>query len=229
MNQAISLLDKWKKEPVATHNRASVFFSQDIETHLAKWNGCTACPLGDRSRNHVGYDATVPADTLADVLLIGEGPGKGEDNLGLPFVGVSGRFLRAAITNTGFTDLNVGFTNMVMCRPCDKMSGPNRTPDAVEVARCNVRLVELIKLVQPYIIILCGMVAGDSIGNRLRSTMPGRIVQIQHPRFILEKGGAGSDIYPAYVHAVRQAMNQAHTMKGAFDHDQRHNSFSNLR
>lgn len=59
------------------------------QLHVERWSDCTACDLHEERKNVVLARGSLPAD----VLLVGESPGKGEDSLGSPFVGPAGQLL----------------------------------------------------------------------------------------------------------------------------------------
>lgn len=92
---------------------------------------CENCPL---RRNP--YVPTEPsASERAELVVIGEAPGKTEASKKRPFVGVSGKLLEAVLTHHGIKRKDVMLTNTVLCRP-DK----NATPSAEAVKCCSKRL-----------------------------------------------------------------------------------------
>jgi DNA polymerase len=85
-------------------------------------------------------------------MLIGEGPGANEDKQGVPFVGVSGRFLDQLLAQAGVTRAEVWITNVVKCRPPG-----NRDPQMAEVETCTTNYLDnQIKIVNPSIIVTLG-------------------------------------------------------------------------
>lgn len=66
--------------------------------------------------------STGPAD--APLMIVGEGPGRVEDDYGGPLIGPSGQLLDKALASVGITRDHVYVTNIVKCRPRG-----NRTPD----------------------------------------------------------------------------------------------------
>jgi len=87
----------------------------------------------------------------ADIMFIGEGPGKNEDLKGEPFVGAAGKFLNELLASIGLERKDVFITNVVKCRPPG-----NRDPEKDEVASCYPYLEEQVRLIQPKLIILLG-------------------------------------------------------------------------
>ncbi|MCJ7484772.1 MAG: uracil-DNA glycosylase, partial [Candidatus Aminicenantes bacterium] len=84
---------------------------------------CKLCPL-HKLRNHA-----VPGEgnRSAELMFIGEGPGRDEDAQGRPFVGRAGQLLRKIIAAMTFREDEVYITNIVKCRPPD-----NRVPHREE-------------------------------------------------------------------------------------------------
>jgi uracil-DNA glycosylase len=65
-------------------------------------------------------------------MIIGEAPGKEEDESGHPFVGAAGRFLSHVLERTGFDRDDFFITNTVKCRPPG-----NRTPKKDDIDTCT--------------------------------------------------------------------------------------------
>lgn len=87
----------------------------------------------------------------ADLMFIGEAPGKDEDLQGKPFVGAAGKFLNEMLGSVGITRDDVYITNVVKYRPPE-----NRDPTPEEVAVSWPWLKEQIELIDPVLIILLG-------------------------------------------------------------------------
>ena len=91
----------------------------------------------------------------AEILLIGEAPGKREDELGQPFVGASGRFLDEMLAAAGLDRDDVYITNIVKYRPPN-----NRDPSRDEKAEFWPYLLRQIEIIQPRVIITLGRHSG---------------------------------------------------------------------
>ena len=88
----------------------------------------------------------------ADLMIIGEGPGANEDQQGLPYVGRAGQLLDKILASVGFDrERDVYVTNAVFRRPPE-----NRDPSPEELEYYRPYLLEIIRLVNPKIIILTG-------------------------------------------------------------------------
>src|SRR5262249_31522236 len=83
---------------------------------------------------HASRTLAGPGDgrPTAKVMVIGEAPGREEDESGHPFVGSSGRFLNHVLEGTGIDRADLFITNVVKCRP-----PRNRTPKRDEVDTCT--------------------------------------------------------------------------------------------
>lgn len=118
-----------------------------LEALEAAISNCMACPLGERRVRFV-FGEGAPR---ADLMFIGEGPGKDEDLQGRPFVGKAGELLDKMIEAIGLKRGDIYIANIVKCRPPD-----NRTPTAEEARSCLGYLRRQIELVQPKVIVTLG-------------------------------------------------------------------------
>lgn len=112
---------------------------------------CEKCQLAQK-RNKIVFGE---GDPHADILFIGEGPGRDEDLSGRPFVGKAGQLLTKIIENgLKVPRQSIYICNIVKCRPPG-----NRDPYDMEAAACISYLKKQIELVQPKVIVLLGKVA----------------------------------------------------------------------
>ena len=122
---------------------------------------CRRCRLW-QGRTNIVYGVGNPD---ADVLFVGEGPGRDEDLQGEPFVGRAGQLLTDIITKGMKLQRNdVYIANVVKCRPPQ-----NRDPEPDEVASCEPFLVRQIELVKPRVIVALGKFAAQTL---VRSAAP---------------------------------------------------------
>ena len=139
---------------------------------------CTKCPLCE-SRNQA-----VPGEgkLTAKVMIIGEAPGKDEDQSGRPFVGASGRYLDHMLEGTGVERNDFFITNTVKCRP-----PRNRTPKTPEINTCtSTYLFEQIELINPQLIMLLGGVAAKKLlGVKTLGEARGRVIEHQGRRYLV--------------------------------------------
>ncbi|MCR4327371.1 MAG: uracil-DNA glycosylase [Nanoarchaeota archaeon] len=87
----------------------------------------------------------------ADILFVGEAPGKNEDLEGLPFVGIAGKNLDKLLQNVGLSLKEVYIANILKCRP-----PLNRNPLPDEIKAHTPWLVEQIKKIKPKVICSLG-------------------------------------------------------------------------
>ena len=111
---------------------------------------CSRCRLCE-GRTHAVPGEGNPA---ADLMFIGEGPGRDEDQQGRPFVGASGQLLEQMIHAIGMERSEVYIANVVKCRP-----PLNRNPEPDEAAACMDYLRAQFLLIRPKVIVLLGKVA----------------------------------------------------------------------
>ena len=119
-----------------------------------KVNRCTRCGLSEMRTNPVPGDGNFGAD----VIFVGEAPGRSEDMQGRPFVGTAGKKLAAAFEYAGMTRDSVYITNVVKCRPPG-----NRIPSMEEKEACHAYLQDEIRIINPKIICILGNTALNSI------------------------------------------------------------------
>ena len=116
---------------------------------------CKACPLAE-TRTNVVFGKGNPN---AEVMFIGEGPGKNEDLQGEPFVGRSGKLLDLLLDAVDLSrDKNIYIANMVKCRPPE-----NRDPKPEEIQKCIGYLRNQTHIMRPKIIVCLGRVPSCSI------------------------------------------------------------------
>lgn len=87
----------------------------------------------------------------AEVVFIGEAPGKKEDEAGRPFIGAAGKFLNEMLGNIKMEREDIYITNIVKYRPPD-----NRDPEPNEKEDCNEWFINELKIIDPKLIIFLG-------------------------------------------------------------------------
>lgn len=148
--------------------------------------GCARCGLRADCRGVVFGEG----DPHARLLLIGEGPGAREDELGRPFVGKAGALLDRILVAAGFRRSDVYISNVVMCRPPG-----NRTPEPAEIVACLPYLQRRIALIDPDVIVLLGATPLRALLDRegritrqrgILRRLDGRwVLPTYHPAFLL--------------------------------------------
>lgn len=115
---------------------------------------CMRCELG-ATRNKFVFGT---GDPNADLLIIGEAPGRDEDAQGEPFVGRSGKLLTSILESIQLSRDDVFIANILKCRPPN-----NRRPSTSEVDTCEVYLHKQIELINPKYILALGLTAADTL------------------------------------------------------------------
>lgn len=87
----------------------------------------------------------------ADIVLVGEAPGKNEDEQGLPFVGAAGKFLNEMLASAGMNREDVYITNIVKYRPPN-----NRDPSPEEKKAFWPYLLKQLQIIEPKIVVTLG-------------------------------------------------------------------------
>lgn len=121
---------------------------------------CTQCKL------HTGRTKFVfgTGNPNADILFVGEGPGKEEDLTGEPFVGRAGKLLDKILDAIKLDRTMIYIANIVKCRPPN-----NRDPETDEMATCMPYLLKQIELIRPKLICCLGRVSAQAL---LETTKP---------------------------------------------------------
>ncbi|MFO7664873.1 MAG: uracil-DNA glycosylase [Chloroflexota bacterium] len=100
----------------------------------------------------------------AKLMIIGEAPGTEEDRQGKPFVGRSGQLLDQILESAGFDpEQDVFITNAVFRLPPGEGGKPLRKPSSDEIIYYKPYLLEIIRLVDPAIMLLTGNVATEAL------------------------------------------------------------------
>lgn len=147
---------------------------------------CTRCKLCSGRKNIV-FGTGNPK---ADLMFIGEAPGRDEDIKGEPFVGRAGQLLTKIIEAMNFKREDVYIANIAKCRPPE-----NRNPEPDEVAACIPFLIRQAEIIKPKVIVCLGSVATQNLlGTEEKiTTMRGKFTSWQgipvmptyHPAFLL--------------------------------------------
>ena len=116
------------------------------------------------------------------IILVGEAPGKNEDEKGVPFIGSAGKILDKALTESGLNREDVYITNIVKCRPPN-----NRVPTEIEIDICtNAYLKNEIKLISPKIICIMGATALKSLlGLKYLNKHRGKVLEVLSNKYFV--------------------------------------------
>jgi DNA polymerase len=163
---------------------------------LADIGDCTRCKL-HRGRTKLVFGDGNPK---AELVFVGEGPGRDEDAQGLPFVGRAGKLLTQMIEAMGLQRKDVYICNVVKCRPPE-----NRTPEKDEVETCSPFLLRQLDAIAPKVIVCLGSVAAQTLleTNRGISHFRGewldfrgrKLLATYHPAYLLRNPSAKGEVW----------------------------------
>jgi len=147
---------------------------------------CVRCGLS-KHRNHVVFGG---GDGASGVMLVGEGPGRTEDETGVPFVGRAGALLDRMTAAAGFRREELYITNIVKCRP-----PRNRDPRPDEVQSCRPYLNRQVETLKPRLIVAIGRPSAQSLlrtglslsrlRGRIHSIAEIPLIVTYHPAYLL--------------------------------------------
>lgn len=134
---------------------------KDLQKIAIEIVGCKACKLCEKRAN------TVPGEGFSRplVMVVGEGPGRDEDENGRPFVGMAGQYLDRWLSAIELDrNTNCFITNVVKCRPPN-----NRDPVSQEIDACLGFLNRQITILRPRVLLSLGRVASQVLTNQRKS------------------------------------------------------------
>ena len=115
---------------------------------------CTRCKL-HKGRTKIVFGTGNPN---AELMFVGEGPGRDEDLSGEPFVGRAGKLLTDMIKAMGLQREDVYIANVVKCRPPE-----NRLPEKDEITTCSPFLMRQIDAIKPKVICTLGSCSAQTL------------------------------------------------------------------
>ena len=171
--------------------------TERLEALATQIRSCVQCPLSATRTKAVPGEGT----PSARVMLIGEAPGRDEDQRGQPFVGAAGRFLDEMLAGSGVNRDDLFITNTVKCRPEN-----NRTPRKREVDTCtSLYLFEQIELINPALIMLLGSVATKKLlGVNSVNEVRGRVIEHNNRKYLAGYHPAASFYREDMAENIRQ-------------------------
>lgn len=132
----------------------------------------------------------------ADILFVGEAPGRNEDEQGLPFVGVAGKNLDKLLSAVGLTSNDIYIANILKCRPPE-----NRNPTNDEIKAHTPWLMKQIREIKPKVICSLGNYATKffmaGCNPDLMDKQPG-ITQVHGKVQIIEVHGTKIKLIPLF-------------------------------
>jgi uracil-DNA glycosylase family 4 len=181
-----------RRAPSADQEKEDDLFAELRTVALA----CDKCKLA-KTRTQVVYGVGNPN---ADLMFIGEAPGRDEDLQGEPFVGRAGQLLTDIIKAMKLTRDDVYIANVIKCRPPE-----NRNPEPDELEECRPYILRQIELIKPKVIVTLGKFALQSLTGRMYSISAARgewqefngikVMPTFHPAYLLRTPSAKKDVW----------------------------------
>ncbi|MEO5635240.1 MAG: uracil-DNA glycosylase [Candidatus Paceibacterota bacterium] len=158
--------------------------NEKLENIHKKWIANCKCELRKVTTQAVPGDG----NPNADIVFIGEAPGKNEDKIGKPFIGAAGKFLNKMLETIKLERKDIYITSIVKYRPPN-----NRDPNPKEKADCQEWLLEELKLISPTLVIFLGR-------HSMNSFFPELKIGDAHGKLFIKKfkGMTTEYFYPLY-------------------------------
>src|SRR3989442_8544158 len=158
---------------------------------------CTRCKLCRLGRKQIVFGVGNPN---ADLMFVGEAPGRDEDLQGIPFVGRAGQKLTQIIEAIGLKRDDVYIANVIKCRPPE-----NRNPEPDEVEACEQFLFRQVDVIRPKVIVALGTFAARSLLktdapiSRLRGRVydyrGAKLIPTFHPAYLLRNPSCRREVW----------------------------------
>jgi uracil-DNA glycosylase len=157
---------------------------------------CTRCKL-HKARKQIVFGVGNPK---AQLVFVGEGPGRDEDEQGEPFVGRAGKLLTQMIEAMGLRREDVYICNVVKCRPPE-----NRLPERDEITTCSPYLLRQLSVIGPKVICCLGSCSAQTLlqTNQGISRFRGqwfdfqgsKLIATYHPAYLLRNPEAKGEVW----------------------------------
>ncbi|MGA8013618.1 MAG: uracil-DNA glycosylase [Candidatus Acidiferrales bacterium] len=157
---------------------------------------CTRCKL-QKARTNIVFGVGNPR---AQLVFVGEGPGRDEDAQGEPFVGRAGKLLTQMIEAMGLRRRDVYICNVVKCRPPE-----NRLPEPDEIATCSPYLLRQLGVIQPKVICCLGACSAQTMLQTTQGISKFRgewfdyrgskLIATYHPAYLLRNPAAKGEVW----------------------------------
>jgi DNA polymerase len=158
---------------------------EELKAVFQQARGCTRCPQLAATRTTVVFGS---GNADADLMFVGEAPGRHEDEQGIPFVGQAGKLLDRLLAEIGMTRADVFVVNVLKCRPPG-----NRDPHPAEIDNCQDYLLRQVELIEPRVI--------SSLGNfatKLLRGEPTGITRLHGREEVRVVGQRAVRLYPLF-------------------------------
>jgi DNA polymerase len=187
--------------PVPRHDDAPLTIAltpvENLAAVRADIGDCTRCKLHTMGRTQIVFGVGNPN---ADLMFVGEAPGRDEDLQGFPFVGRAGQLLTKIIEAIALKREDVYIANVIKCRPPE-----NRNPEPDEVASCEPFLFRQIDIIKPKVIVALGKFGAQTLLRTLDpiSRLRGRVFDYRgakliptfHPAYLLRNPSSKREVW----------------------------------
>jgi DNA polymerase len=133
---------------------ASLLTAEGLDAVRLDLGDCRRCKLSE-NRSQIVFGVGNPD---AELVFVGEGPGREEDEQGEPFVGEAGRLLDRILHAMGMARADVYICNVIKCRPPG-----NRDPQVDEIVSCEPFLRRQLAAIRPRVIVALGKFAAQTL------------------------------------------------------------------
>ena len=186
-----------KNPGVPAEQNSTISPDKTLAAVMQELGDCRRCDLS-RTRTNLVFGQGNPN---AELMFVGEAPGRDEDQQGVPFVGRAGQLLTKIIAAMGKTRDQVYIANILKCRPPE-----NRNPNPDEIKICSPFLRAQIEAIQPKVICALGTFAAQTMLNtdtsigRLRGRTHSLdeacvLVPTYHPAYLLRSPGKKKEVW----------------------------------
>lgn len=157
---------------------------QELENLHKKWMEECQCELKKTATQAVPGVGS----SDAEIVFIGEAPGKKEDEKGEPFVGAAGKFLNEMLAEINLKREEIYITNIVKYRPPN-----NRDPLPEEKSACREWLLEELKIISPKLVVFLGR-------HAMNNFFPDQQISKAHGKLLIKpfKGISVKYFFPLY-------------------------------
>ncbi len=185
--------------------KETVCIPENLTDLEASMQGCQQCSLC-QERTNIVFGQGNPE---AQLVLVGEAPGREEDKRGFPFVGEAGQLLDKILFAMKFKREDVYICNVIKCRPPQ-----NRDPRAEEIAVCEQFLQRQLAIIKPQLIVTLGRFAAHTLlqTNTPISRLRGQWAEYQgipvmptyHPAYLLRNPAGKRDVWQDVKQVIKR-------------------------
>jgi uracil-DNA glycosylase len=166
-----------------------------LEKIIIEIQKCRECKIGKS-----GLAVPGEGNPDADIVFVGEAPGRKESEEGRPFIGRSGQLLRSLITSIGLSESDVFITSPVKYLP------DRGTPNSEEIKHGMAHLNKQLEIISPKLVVLLGRVAAEGVLQSKISVLKehGKIIEKKDTRYFLTLHPAAVIRFKKYKNMIEE-------------------------